>query len=187
MQITDSPTFCPAPWTGLNIDQTGRVSPCMHCQEPVGNIKKTPIKEIIHGAGFADIREHMARSEWHPVCHACKRLEQTTGVSGRTVQQLKPAILSAIENDPANYFRLDNIAINWSNLCNLTCVYCNPGASTAWQGVEKIPINFVKNDHQGLLELVREHGHTITKLTLGGGEPLLQKGLLEFLKLPDTS
>ena len=72
--------------------------------------------------------------------------------------------------------------INWSNLCNLSCVYCNPDTSTAWQSIKKIPINFVRNDQQSLLEIMKAKGHALRGLTLGGGEPLLQKGLLEMLK-----
>ena len=181
-KITSSPTFCPAPWTSLNIDQTGRVSPCMHCWDSVGNIKETPIQEVIHGPILTDMREHMARGEWHSACKWCKQLEETTGASGRTVRHAEPETLAAIEHDPVNYFKLEHIVVNWSNLCNLTCVYCNPETSTAWQSIKGIPINHVKNEHPDLIELAREHGHTVVGLTLGGGEPLLQKGLLDFLR-----
>lgn len=179
--IISSPTFCSAPWTSLNIDQTGRVSPCMHCYDSVGNIKNTPIQQVIHGPILTDMRNHMARGEWHSGCKWCKQLEETTGVSGRTVRYANEETLAAIEKDPDNYFELQHIVVNWSNLCNLTCVYCNPETSTAWQSVKKIPINHVKNEHPDLIELAREHGDTLVGLTLGGGEPLLQKGLLDFL------
>jgi radical SAM protein with 4Fe4S-binding SPASM domain len=179
--ITNSPTFCPAPWTSLNIDQTGRVSPCMHCWDSVGNIKETSIQEVIHGPILTDIREHMARGEWHTACKSCKQLEEVTGTSGRTVRYATPETLQAI-NDNIDYFTLEHIVINWSNLCNLTCVYCNPETSTAWQQIKGIPINHVKNEHPDLIKLAQEHGHSVIGLTLGGGEPLLQKGLLDFLK-----
>lgn len=180
--ITRSPTFCPAPWTSLNIDQTGRVSPCMHCWDSVGNIKDTPIQQVIHGPILTDVRKHMARGKWHTACKLCKQLEETTGASGRTVRYADPATLAAIDADPEDYFELQHIVINWSNLCNLTCVYCNPDTSTAWQSVKGITINHVKNKHPDLIDLAREHGHTVVGLTLGGGEPLLQKGLLDFLQ-----
>jgi MoaA/NifB/PqqE/SkfB family radical SAM enzyme len=154
----------------------------MHCWDSVGNIKKTPIQKIIHGPILTSIREHMARGEWHSACKLCKQLEETTGASARTVRQVDPATLVAIDHDPANYFKLEHIVVNWSNLCNLTCTYCNPETSTAWQSVKKIPINHVKNEHPDLIELAQEHGHTVVGLTLGGGEPLLQKGLLNFLR-----
>jgi MoaA/NifB/PqqE/SkfB family radical SAM enzyme len=159
----------------------------MHCWDSVGNIKETPIQEIIHGPILTDIREHMARGEWHSACKWCKQLEETTGASGRTVRHAEPETLAAIEHDPANYFKLEHIVVNWSNLCNLACVYCNPETSTAWQSVKRIPINHVKNEHQDLIELAKTQGHNIQGLSLGGGEPLLQKGLGEFLDYLDPN
>lgn len=182
MTILSSLTFCPAPWTSLNIDQTGRVSPCFHCRSVVGNIKETTIQEVIHGPALTDMREHMARGEWYPGCSWCKELEETTGVSGRTVRQASEETLKAIEQDPVDYFELQHIVVNWSNLCNLACTYCNPDTSTAWQSIKGIPINHVKNEHPDLIELIQTQGHTVKGLALGGGEPLLQKGLVDFLQ-----
>jgi len=182
MTITSSPTFCPAPWTSLNIDQTGRVSPCFHARGSVGNIKETTIQEVIHGPVLTDVREHMASGKWHTGCSWCKQLEETTGASGRTVRRASERTLEAINHDPVNYFELQHIVINWSNLCNLTCTYCNPDTSTAWQSIKGIPINHVKNEHPDLIELARTQGHTVVGLSLGGGEPLLQKGLVDFLQ-----
>ena len=182
MTVTSSPTFCPAPWTSLNIDQTGRVSPCFHARGSVGNIKETTIQEVIHGPVLTDMRDHMARGEWHTGCSWCKQLEETTGVSGRTVRRASAETLTAIEQNPVNYFELQHIVINWSNLCNLACTYCNPDTSTAWQSIKGIAINHVKNEHPDLIELARTQGHTVVGLSLGGGEPLLQKGLVDFLR-----
>ena len=182
MTVLSSPTFCSAPWTSLNIDQTGRVSPCFHCRRVVGNIKETSIQEVIHGPALTDMREHMTRGEWYPGCSWCKELEETTGVSGRTVRSASEQTLKAIEQDPVNYFELQHIVVNWSNLCNLACTYCNPDTSTAWQSIKGIPINHVKNEHPDLIELIQTQGHTVKGLALGGGEPLLQKGLVDFLQ-----
>jgi radical SAM protein with 4Fe4S-binding SPASM domain len=180
--ISSSPTFCPAPWTSLNIDQTGRVSPCMHCYDTVGNIKDTPIQQVIHGPVLTDIRNHMAQGKWHGFCKWCKQLEETTGASGRTERLASAETLVAIDANPTGYFELQHIVVNWSNLCNLTCVYCNPETSTAWQSIKGIPITHVKNDHPDLIELAQEHAHSVVGLSLGGGEPLLQRGLLDFLR-----
>lgn len=182
MTVTSSPTFCSAPWTSLNIDQTGRVSPCFHARGSVGNIKETSIQEVIHGPALTDMREHMTRGEWHAGCSWCKQLEETTGASGRTVRNASESTLEAINHDPVNYFELQHVVINWSNLCNLTCTYCNPDTSTAWQSIKGIAINHVKNEHPDLIELARTQGHTVVGLSLGGGEPLLQKGLVDFLR-----
>ena len=184
--ITHSPTFCPAPWTSLNIDQTGRVMPCFHTGYELGNIKRMPIQQVLLDNPIKDLRETIARGEWHEACAWCKRLEDTTGTSGRTVRHSDQTTLAAIDND-LDFFKLEHLVVNWSNLCNLACVYCNNETSTAWQSINKIPINHVKNEHQDLVELARTNGHDIQGLSLGGGEPLLQKGLAEFLDYLDPN
>ena len=180
-KISSTATFCSAPWTSLNIDQTGRVSPCMHSYDSIGNIKETTVQQVLRGPELASIREAMARGEWHSACRLCRQAEETTGQSARTVRRASPEVIEAIDADPVNFFTLEHFVINWSNLCNLTCVYCNPDTSTAWQRIKGIPINHVKNEHPDLIKLAQEYGSSILGLTLGGGEPLLQKGLLDFL------
>lgn len=182
--ITSSPTFCAAPWTSLNIDQTGRVSPCMHAYHAIGNIKQNTIHEIIQGTELTSIKETMQRGEWHDTCKLCKQSEDTTGVSARTQRHCDAETRAAIDQD-ITWFDPQHFVVNWSNLCNLSCVYCNPETSTAWQSIKKIPINYVRNDQQSILELMQHKGKSVQGLVLGGGEPLLQKGLLDMLRCLD--
>lgn len=184
--ITNSPTFCPAPWTSLNIDQTGHVMPCMHSGYELGNIKQKSIQQILADKPLAELKQAMAQGQWHECCAWCQQLEQTTGSSGRTVRYVDLEVAAKINAD-IDWFGLEHITVNWSNLCNLTCVYCNPETSTAWQSVKKIPINHIKNEHQDLIELSKTYGKNIQGLTLGGGEPLLQKGLDQFLQNLDPT
>jgi len=158
----------------------------MHSGYELGNIKQKPIQEILLDQPLQELKTAMAQGKWHQACTWCKRLEDTTGSSGRTVRELSAKSAAEIDAN-IDWFGLEHIVVNWSNLCNLTCVYCNPETSTAWQSVKRIPINHVKNEHQDLIELAQTHGHTIRGLSLGGGEPLLQKGLLEFLKHLDCN
>jgi MoaA/NifB/PqqE/SkfB family radical SAM enzyme len=150
-------------------------------REDIGNIKQTDLKEILAGPKITAIKQAMSRGEWHSACGWCKELEETTGNSGRTVRRCSADTLEKIANN-IDYFEPEHLVVNWSNLCNLSCVYCNADTSTVWQSVKKIPINFVRNDQQSLLEIMREKGHSLQGLTLGGGEPLLQKGLLDMLR-----
>jgi organic radical activating enzyme len=152
----------------------------------IGNIKKNTIQEVITGPVVAEMKQAMSRGEWAPGCSWCQRLEETTGVSGRTVRSTSEETRTRINTD-ADFFKLEHLVVNWSNLCNLACVYCNPETSTAWQSIKKIPINHVKNEHADLIELARTQGHNIQGLSLGGGEPLLQKGLEQFLDYIDAS
>jgi organic radical activating enzyme len=186
MSITQSPTFCPAPWTSLNIDQTGRVSCCMFGEQAIGNIKQQSIQEVIAGPQLLDIKQTMAQGQWHSNCVQCRCNEDVTGASARTQRMLDQPSRDQIDQD-INWFDPQHLVINWSNLCNLTCTYCNSDTSTAWQAIKGIPINYVRNEHQDLVDLARQHGSSVQGLVLGGGEPLLQKGLVEFLQCLDGS
>ena len=128
----------------------------------------------------------MAQGQWHEACNQCQRQESITGQSARLNRQVAADVLDNINRDK-QYFNLKDLVVNWSNLCNLTCTYCNPDASTAWQSAVNIPIQLVNNEHDSLIELARTQGSNIQGLTLGGGEPLLQKLLPEFLSCLDGS
>jgi cyclic pyranopterin phosphate synthase len=72
-----------------------------------------------------------------------------------------------------NYFR-----ISLTDRCNFRCIYCSP--------VEK-KFRFVEHEHilrfEEVLEIVRvavEMG--MTKIRLTGGEPLVRKGVIDFIK-----
>jgi len=148
----------------------------------LGNIKKTAIQEILKDTNMRELRSAITCGQWHTACKMCQQAEETMSSSARTVRYARPETVAAIDQDPANFFELEHIVVNWSNLCNLTCTYCNPETSTAWQSIKGIPINHVRNEHPDLIKLAQEYGHTVQGLTLGGGEPLLQKGLLDFLR-----
>jgi len=182
--ITDSKTFCPHPWITMNMDQTGKVFPCMNSGYELGNIKKSSIQDIIAGEPRKELCNTISRGEWHSACAICKQNEESSGVSARTQAAISQEFKDQLNADPLWYTPV-HLTINWSNLCNLTCVYCNPQTSTAWQSVKKIPIDFVRNEHASLIELMKEKGHHVEGLTIGGGEPLLQKGMVDMLKLLD--
>ena len=184
MSISQSKTFCSSPWTFLNIDQTGKVLPCMHSGYELGNLKEKSIQEILKDKPLQDLRQTIANGEWHSACKLCQELESNNRNSGRTSRLATNEVKQNIDQD-IEWFSLNDVVINWSNLCNLTCVYCNPHTSTAWQSIQKIPIVHIKNEHSDLIELAKTHGKNIKGLSLGGGEPLLQKGLTEFLQQLD--
>jgi radical SAM protein with 4Fe4S-binding SPASM domain len=184
--ITHSATFCSVPWTSPNIDQTGRVFPCMLSDFELGNIKNNSIQHILADAHLGELKTSMQQGRWHRACAWCEKQERITGMSARLQRHTEPAVLDQINKDP-DYFHLQDLVVNWSNLCNLTCTYCNADTSTAWQAAQRIPIQLVNNQHDSLVELARTQGKNIRGLTLGGGEPLLQKNLPVFLQHLDGS
>lgn len=187
--ISQSPTFCPCPWTSLNIDQTGRVLPCLNSHVlnfKLGNVHQQTIQQVISGPELQNLKKTIASGHWHILCTNCRINEEQTGASARTQMTVNQEVKDEIDKN-IDYFKLTDLTVNWSNLCNLTCTYCNPSASTAWQNTLHIPIKLEKNDHEDLIQLARDNKHTLRGLTLGGGEPLLQKTLPEFLKELDPT
>lgn len=185
-KISESPTFCPAPWTSLNINQVGLVLPCMASGFLLGNVKQNNVKEILKGNAIRELKQAQEAGIWHDACSECRDREQY-GASPRTQWHIEPETVAKIDQDPANFFEPHHITINWSNLCNLSCTYCNEETSTSWQSHKKIPISHVRNNHDALIELVTENNRSLKGLSLGGGEPLLQKGLVDFLKVIDPT
>lgn len=186
MHITASPTFCSAPWTSLNIDQTGRVMPCQMTGYELGNLRENTIQEILQNQPLRELKQTIAQGQWHTACEMCKQNESVNNFSARTSRGVDQDVKLAIDSD-IDFFYLQDICVNWSNLCNITCVYCNPETSTAWQSVKKIPINYVRNQQEDLVQLAREQGSHIRGVMLGGGEPLLQKTLPDFIDALDPS
>jgi len=182
MKPTDSPTFCARPWTTLVVDQRGRVEPCTWADDhPLGNIKNQSINSILTGTELTQMRQQMTQGEWPERCVKCRLLEADTGSSPRMWEKHMTTAeqLAQIDQDP-EHFELLYLSIAWTSLCNLTCTYCNPHTSTAWQAALHMPIAVETTDTAGLIQLAKSSPQ-LRSLTLGGGEPLLQRGLLEFL------
>jgi organic radical activating enzyme len=168
--------------------QSGQVLPCFHShgwsdgqQHSLGNIKQQSIQAVIAGPVMQQLRNTIAQGKWHPFCGQCQSLESQGLHSPRQSKTHTWSAGQLIDHAP-DAFELTHLALNWSNICNLTCTYCNPATSTAWQRVLNLPITHVRNDSAGLIDLVQNSTGTLVGLSLGGGEPLLQPGLLELLQ-----
>src|SRR3990170_4968298 len=72
--------------------------------------------------------------------------------------------------------KIDYLRISVTDRCNLRCVYCMPP--------EGIDLAESKNilRYEEFLRLIRiAAGHGVTKVRVTGGEPLVRKGIVEFL------
>lgn len=73
--------------------------------------------------------------------------------------------------------KIDYLRISVTDRCNLRCVYCMPP-----EGIDLIESNDILR-YEELLRIARVAiGHGVSKIRVTGGEPLVRKGILEFLQ-----
>lgn len=83
---------CPFPWSSVHINADGNLFPCMAI--PMGNVKTTPLREIIHGKDFMRFKQVIHREGTVPGCHRCgwlrpvkERLQSKTPFPSKMIQE----------------------------------------------------------------------------------------------------
>lgn len=167
------------------------------------NFHNTPSK-------LAD-RQRMLQGQWpERGCDYCQDIEAAGGQSDRLTNLgfTDITLPQELVRDPqAVSVSPKLLEIYFDNVCNLKCTYCGPHFSSLWDaenrqnGVFKkhglyIDGGYNKNpdierDKQLLFQWLIDHGHTLNKLNILGGEPLYQRefdqclDLLEKHAMPD--
>lgn len=178
-KISLSKTFCPCPWTTLRLGVNGATGICSY-SENIGNNLIEPVDKILQNELLDEIKTSIKNEQWHDHCNYCKNSEIHGGRSERLmhVNNLNTDIRDLIDNDDRNV--LTSCSINWNNLCNLTCLYCNPDCSTEWQKVKGKTIEIGKVDEENAVNYLLDNQKHLTSITIGGGEPLLQKSIYKL-------
>ena len=176
------------PWTGLMYNFDGNIKNCIRSAGPIGNIQDNAIADIVNGSLNISTRELMLNNQPGPRCNPCHELE--TGklsfdiISDRIfyLKELKSVPLETYA-DPAK-FNLQTVDVRWSNLCNFSCVYCNPEFSSKWASELKIDIKTPSDiKKESFKKYIFDHAAQLKHVYMAGGEPLLMKENLEFLEL----
>ena len=174
------------PWTGLMYNFDGKVKNCIRSDDVLGNIKETPVEEILLGSKNTNKQDNILNNKPAQGCHTCYELERgKTGfdiISDRIfyIREFKQIPLDTYRS---NNFDLHTIDVRWTNLCNFSCVYCNPTFSSKWANELNIQVN-TPSDKQlaDFKEYIYQHAKNLKHVYLAGGEPLLMKENLELLK-----
>jgi MoaA/NifB/PqqE/SkfB family radical SAM enzyme len=179
--------FCQLPFTSIFLGPDGGIKPCCSSRMNLGNLNEQSIDEILQGEIATSIRDSIIEGTWHKACGQCKEQEirgvRSERLSGKNNFMLKHKSISK------NYFKLERLDLRWSNICNLSCIYCYEYFSSKWAQLKGIKVNNLKDvNENGLFSLIELHKDSVETIMLLGGEPLLQKQNLDLVNiLPDKN
>ena len=153
------------------------ISPCcVAVQESVDTI------DFKNNSYLNQIREEWNLGKFPSACKNCEKAE-ASGMTSRRQSVTEWYRDHDSDNTEIEFIRLDY----WvGDLCNLACVICGPNNSSRWKQELSIPIQsrrMVVNKFWKSLDLTK-----LEFIHFSGGEPLLSKEHVEFLKkIPDKS
>jgi radical SAM protein with 4Fe4S-binding SPASM domain len=167
--------FCAAPWRGLHINPRGDVKTCCAGNpNMLGNLNSSSISDILSNKKLQEIRETIKTGNPHPeYCRNCIKTEKY-GNSERSWHNdvNQDFDISQAKLDEFNPTIID---VRWNTTCNLSCNYCDPGASSKWASLKTgIPINNVtRTYYDDVCDWLAANATNIKEVALVGGEPLL--------------
>lgn len=161
---------CSIPFVGyFQADiQNNTISPC--CK-----VRKSAINDTLITDDTISIRKSIIDNEKNPLCSECWKVEDTDGPSFR-----KRYGLNNLEWDILDiYSPPKKIILNFSNKCQMMCIYCGENSSTMWQSAKNIiPVvpSPKSKDFERLLALEDFIG-----ISISGGEPMLEDRCVDYL------
>ncbi|MCO4794691.1 MAG: radical SAM protein [Bacteriovoracaceae bacterium] len=183
--------FCIMPWVSLSVRTDGQLHPC--CQTLSSSkmnyfkdLKASPINEI---ESIIKIKEAFLSDSIPNECLQCVKDETNGGSSMRTIKNGIYSEYIESTSFSLDKFELFEIDIRFSNLCQMSCLTCEPWYSTGWYQYSKdskvpsAPIRSME-DLENLKSLLKVNSKYLKKITLTGGEPFidpLHDKFLEFL------
>jgi sulfatase maturation enzyme AslB (radical SAM superfamily) len=163
---------CIDAFKNLNIVTQGNslnISPCCF-----SNPKPATTIDFINDPYLAEVRMQWNSGIYPDACRECKKSEDSNIASRRQGSNQWYAD-HGYNNNTVELIRLDY----WvGDLCNLRCAICSPHNSSAWKEELKQPVKTVSvNRFWQKLDLSK-----LKFVHFNGGEPLLSKEHVEFLK-----
>jgi uncharacterized Fe-S cluster-containing radical SAM superfamily protein len=189
-----SPTFCPLPWSALANQPFGICLCC--CSNHNLREGQETLTETFIGPRMQALRTQMLNGEWPKECASC----QTAEAKGRSSYRQRWSEWQVYKNIIQLHAQealtdlpigLQFLELADDNLCNLKCRMCNPQYSTKWQEdlPQLKPLNIkpesffqVRSPADIDLDPASYIFKDLQMIMLKGGEPLLNKRHVEFLR-----
>ena len=181
-------SICTLPWTGFELEPDGVVKNCIISTDTIGDINDTHIRDIVAGKKNIDIKKAMLADGKPRNCEGCylqeRNTKSLTSISSR-LYYLKEIGSKTDLNlyDKTENFDLKHVDLRWTNSCNQACVYCGPKYSSKWATELNQKVKSKKESRQEVKDFVFENISGLENVYLAGGEPMLMKENVEFLKL----
>jgi len=182
-------TFCYSPWTNIDIDPQGNITPCCKFQKQYYdqkfNIQTHSIVEYSNSQLVTTIKQEFEQGVWPLGCERCRIEEENNIESKRQLDYTRWKHHYDLYDLNSNKFITTSVA--FGNTCNLKCITCGPHASSRWQKEyydlygKNIPhFKFYKKN---FVQNFISQAPDIVHLDIPGGEPFLsgvdeQKALL---------
>lgn len=130
-------------------------------------------------------------------CEYCRDIEQSGGSSDRMFQNQIPEVYpkELDSNNQLTEVTPTILEVFFSNTCNLACVYCNAKYSSSIQAENKkfagailpeLDFKYTDNRYKELVpkfwEWFRLNSNTLQRLQILGGEPFLQKDVMQLIE-----
>jgi radical SAM protein with 4Fe4S-binding SPASM domain len=188
-----SNTICALPWTHLNFEPQGKVTPCCltaHHRYFAGDLNDNTIEEIWNSQNMKTLRKQMIRGEEPEICSKCFDSERVTNTSARlNYNDMFEDVLNEIpeitdDTGFCNKMELQYWDFRFSNLCNMKCRSCGPISSSAWvQDAKKLgwlseqdKVSYIETvDNTPNIDFLKDQSKHVKKIYFAGGEPLLMK------------
>lgn len=196
-KLLQNKSICVLPWTGFELEPGGGVKNCVISTEYIGDINTTGIRNIVSGQSNIKRKADMLADNKPRNCEGCylqeKGRSDLGSISSRLyyLKEVGAKTDLGIYDDKEN-FSLKHVDLRWTNSCNQACVYCSPELSSKWAQELGVKIKSNKESREDVKNFIFENIRNLQNVYLAGGEPMLMKENLEFLKLlkeknPDCS
>jgi MoaA/NifB/PqqE/SkfB family radical SAM enzyme len=187
-KLLQNKSICVLPWTGFELGPSGNVKNCVISTESIGNINTTPIKDIVHGSANIKRKDDMLEDRKPKNCAGCylqeKNRSSLSSISSRLYYLKEVGAKTDLEiYDDKQNFDLRHVDLRWTNSCNQACVYCQPSLSSKWAQELNVTVKSKKDSREDVKDFVFENIKNLQNIYLAGGEPMLMKENLEFLRL----
>lgn len=190
-----SKTFCLYPFTHVEINNNGAMTPCCRFQGSYkidgreANIVTDDFENVVNSKHAQEIRQALMQGERYPACDRCWR-DEDIGLASQRQRYLQNMLQYNVSfNDPAEY-KIISLDLKLGNTCNQMCIICNGNASSMIASEEKdskiIPISSNKGHLDWYrknmsMEKIYQHIQNVKHIELYGGEPWLIKQQWDFL------